>query len=107
MSNDAHWARWDDAVEQYAAAMLRARTAERNLKASAALRYKAYKSSGQGVEDAKQSVLADADYLDAWQAQHEAEVAEKVAKLRLDELQMRFSEWQSRNATRRVEMSLR
>lgn len=102
-----HWARWDEAVEAYSAAMLRARTAERLLKAQAALRYRAYKGAGMGVEDAKQAVFADDDYIDAWREQHEAEVAEKVAKLRLQELEMRFAEWQSRNATRRVEMGLR
>jgi hypothetical protein len=105
--SETHWQRWSEAVEEYSAAMIRARTAERTLKAQQALRYRAYKSSGMGVEDAKQAVFADDDYLDAWKEQHEAEVAEKVCKLKLDELELRFAEWQSRNATRRVEMSLR
>jgi len=105
--SDQHWARWDQAVEAYAEAMLQARTAERNLKAQQALRYKAYKGAGQGVEDAKQSVYADDEYLDAWRDQHIAEVSEKVAKLKLDELQMRFEEWRSRQASRRAEIQLR
>lgn len=107
MTNETHWARWDEAVENYAAAMIEARTAERKLKAYAALRYRAFKASGLGVEDAKQAAMADEAYLSAWEAQHIADVAEKVCKLKLDELQMRFEEWRSRQASRRAEMSLR
>ena len=100
MDDDKYWHHWDECVDKYCDALEQSRLAEQMLKANYAARFKAYKGS-MGVEEAKQSVQNDRDYLEAHGEAVHAEVEKERAKLALEKIRMRFSEWQTRSANRR------
>ena len=74
--------------------------AEQMLKANFASRFALYKGK-KGIEEAKQAVQCDPEYIDAAIATVRTKVKEERAKLALEKLKLQFSEWQTRSANQR------
>jgi len=105
--NNERWAEYDTMVADYLGAMTDAKTAERTLKARFAALFMAFKNAKHGVEDAKQMVMTDNGYLDAWMQADTAAINEKAAKLRLDKFEMQLDVWRTKESTKRAAMTLR
>ena len=78
------------------------RRSEAKLKSLYASMYLAIRSAEQcSVEDARQRVLADKRYIDAWQFVLKMERTHDEAREALDLARLRFDEWRTEEATRR------
>ena len=95
-----HWEKWDAAVDEYCEAKMKSRLADQAVKANFASRFKAYKGS-MGVEEAKQSVHNDKEYLEAHTESVGAEIRMERAKLKLEKIRLLFEEWRTVQANRR------